>query len=453
MTERDPVGAAAAGRRRTWVARAVTTVPLLAMTAGWTLVLGDRADAPIAEMLTVAAAPALPDTTVPEAVTAPTTTAPGSLRTAPTADLARTASAADIPDAALAAYQRAATVINATDHGCRLSWELLAGIGRVESNHGRFAGSVLDEAGVAQPAILGVALDGSRGTTLIADTDQGLLDGDPVYDRAVGPMQFIPSTWTYVGVDADGDGVRDPQDIDDAALAAAVYLCVGEQDLSTDAGRRTAVHRYNHSQSYVDLVLRLARSYEEGGFTSVPTGDLPSLPATTQTRPTGPLQTPASTPQPTAEHVWQPAADQVTPDPPGGDPPDPDPATPAEPSDPNHPDPPPDGPVGPGEGVPDPGDPAPGDPAPGDPAPDGPAPDDPAGQDGTDAATDPTPITPESAVDLCLEIGYVDDPDTADEPYDLCLALLLAEPPGTDLPTPEQLFLRLEDEGIPLPPS
>ena len=50
-------------------------------------------------------------------------------------------------------------------------------------------------------------------------------------------MQFIPSTWAVVGVDADGDGERNPQDIDDAALAAAVYLCSGNEDLSTDAGR------------------------------------------------------------------------------------------------------------------------------------------------------------------------------------------------------------------------
>ena len=45
------------------------------------------------------------------------------------------------------------------------------------------------------------------------------------YDRAVGPMQFIPSTWSVIGVDGDNDGKRNPQDIDDAALATAVYLC------------------------------------------------------------------------------------------------------------------------------------------------------------------------------------------------------------------------------------
>ncbi len=70
-------------------------------------------------------------------------------------------------------------------------------------------------------------------------------------------MQFIPSTWAIVGVDADNDGQRNPQDIYDAALGSAVYLCSGSDDLATDAGQRSAVFRYNHSQRYVDLVLAI----------------------------------------------------------------------------------------------------------------------------------------------------------------------------------------------------
>ena len=85
-------------------------------------------------------------------------------------------------------------------------------------------------------------------------------------------MQFIPSTWSVVGVDADGDGVRNPQDIDDAALGTAVYLCSGADDLGTDAGQRAAVFRYNHSQSYVDLVLAIMDAYLQGDFTSIPNG-------------------------------------------------------------------------------------------------------------------------------------------------------------------------------------
>ena len=83
-------------------------------------------------------------------------------------------------------------------------------------------------------------------------------------------MQFIPSTWSVVGVDADGDAKRNPQDIDDAALASAVYLCSGSDDLSTIAGQRAAVYRYNHSSSYVDLVLLVMQAYAEGDYTAVP---------------------------------------------------------------------------------------------------------------------------------------------------------------------------------------
>ncbi len=107
---------------------------------------------------------------------------------------------------------------------------------------------------------------------MIRDTDAGLLDNDTAYDRAVGPMQFIPSTWSVVGVDADNDGQRNPQDIDDAALASAVYLCSGANDLSTVSGQRASVYRYNHSTSYVNLVLRIMHNYLAGDFMSVPDG-------------------------------------------------------------------------------------------------------------------------------------------------------------------------------------
>jgi hypothetical protein len=177
-----------------------------------------------------------------------------------------------IPTAALAAYQRAETVINAADTTCHLPWQLVAAIGRVESDHGSVHGSHLTGNGLAKPPIFGLALDGTHDTSTIADTDGGALDGDAKFDRAVGPMQFIPSTWSVVGVDADGDGQRNPQDIDDAALATAVYLCSGKDDLGTDGGRRSSVFRYNHSQQYVDLVLRLMEAYSQGDYTAVPAG-------------------------------------------------------------------------------------------------------------------------------------------------------------------------------------
>jgi membrane-bound lytic murein transglycosylase B len=181
-----------------------------------------------------------------------------------------TASASGIPAAALAAYQRAETVINAADKSCNLEWQLLAAIGRVESDHGRYGGNTLGDDGVATPGIFGIPLNGSNGTQRISDTDGGQYDSDSRWDRAVGPMQFIPSTWSVVGVDGDNDGMRNPQDIDDAALASAVYLCSGKDDLSTEKGQRAAVYRYNHSNKYVDLVLSFMEAYLEGDYTSVP---------------------------------------------------------------------------------------------------------------------------------------------------------------------------------------
>jgi len=178
-----------------------------------------------------------------------------------------------VPQAALRAYRTAEATMAIADPSCELSWALLAGIGRVESDHGRYAGAVLGRDGVSDPEILGLPLNGVGPVSAIADTDGGSLDGDKVWDRAVGPMQFIPSTWAMVGVDGDGDNKRNPHDLDDAALAAAAYLCVGDNDLSTTAGMQQAVYSYNHSAEYVTLVLGLAEAYQKGLV------DLPALAA------------------------------------------------------------------------------------------------------------------------------------------------------------------------------
>jgi membrane-bound lytic murein transglycosylase B len=204
----------------------------------------------------------------PASVSKPGVTAPGI--TGNTKTIVANASTMGIPAAALAAYQRAETVINTADKSCNIPWQLIAAIGRVESDHGRVNGNSLNSEGLATPGIFGIALDGSNNTARIADSDAGLYDSDAKFDRAVGPMQFIPSTWRVVGVDADSDGERNPQDIDDAALASAVYLCSGDDDLSTEAGQRASVFRYNHSQSYVDLVLSIMNAYLEGDFTTIP---------------------------------------------------------------------------------------------------------------------------------------------------------------------------------------
>jgi membrane-bound lytic murein transglycosylase B len=194
----------------------------------------------------------------PRALTAPPEGAPAS-------GLA----ASGIPVTALEAYQRAARREAQLDPSCALSWPLLAGIGRVESDHGRFAGAVLHSDGLSTPRIIGIPLNG-HGTAMIADTDGGRLDGDPVYDRAVGPMQFIPSTWAGWGVDANGDGVKDPFNIFDAAAAAADYLCAAGGNLSTTRGQVQAILSYNYSFDYVSLVMGVERIYASGVGITVP---------------------------------------------------------------------------------------------------------------------------------------------------------------------------------------
>jgi membrane-bound lytic murein transglycosylase B len=176
-----------------------------------------------------------------------------------------------IPEAALKAYSRAQQVMSQVDPGCQLPWTLVAAIGRVESNHGRHGGNVLNSSGVAVPGIYGPRLDGIN-TAKINDTDAGQFDNDSAFDRAVGPMQFIPGTWRAMGVDGDGDGVRNPQDIDDAAMSTAVYLCSGNTNLSNAADLNQAVLRYNHSQSYVDLVISIAKAYAAGSWIAVGNG-------------------------------------------------------------------------------------------------------------------------------------------------------------------------------------
>jgi membrane-bound lytic murein transglycosylase B len=167
----------------------------------------------------------------------------------------------DLTLVALDAYLRAAMDTSAEMPGCRIPWWLLAGIGRVESGHGTFSTSVLDAAGTTSPPIIGIPLNGGNSTAVITDTDGGALDGDPIHDRAVGPMQFIPSTWARYAADGNGDGVADPQNLYDAAHAAAVYLCTAGGDLSTSAGIDRAIFAYNHSQAYVAKVLGFADDY------------------------------------------------------------------------------------------------------------------------------------------------------------------------------------------------
>jgi membrane-bound lytic murein transglycosylase B len=167
----------------------------------------------------------------------------------------------DIPLTALQAYGYAELVLAQTTPGCQLSWTTLAGIGKVESNHGSSNGAALYPDGQALPAIVGPALDGKDGRGTITDSDDGLLDNDKQWDHAVGPMQFIPSTWRTQAIDADNDAIRNPNDIDDAALAAANLLCSNGRDLATPIGWRDAIAAYNMPQSYREKVYHAANDY------------------------------------------------------------------------------------------------------------------------------------------------------------------------------------------------
>lgn len=171
----------------------------------------------------------------------------------------QTSQSTGIPVRALQAYATAHLIIQIEQPDCGLSWNTLAGIGLIETAHGSHGGAVLGTDGRPEPPIRGAALDGN-GVAAIPDTDGGSWDGDAVWDRAVGPMQFIPDTWSRWGVDADGDGRADPNQIDDAALAAGRYLCASGEMRSVD-GWRGAVFSYNHLDTYVDAVAEAANRY------------------------------------------------------------------------------------------------------------------------------------------------------------------------------------------------
>ncbi|MGW3171208.1 lytic murein transglycosylase [Streptomyces sp. NPDC001153] len=175
---------------------------------------------------------------------------------------------AGIPATVLDAYKKAEAELRSAKPGCNLPWQLLAAIGKVES--GQADGGRVDANGTTIGRILGPALDGN-GFALIKDTDHGVYDGNTEYDQAVGPMQFIPSTWAWAGRDGNGDGKKDPNNVYDAALAAGHYLCRNGWDLSREDDLHSAILSYNGSQDYLNTVLSWLEYYRKGTH-SVPDG-------------------------------------------------------------------------------------------------------------------------------------------------------------------------------------
>lgn len=209
------------------------------------------------------------------------------------------ASEAGIPATVLDAYKKAEAELAASKPGCNLPWQLLAAIGNVESGQAR--GGRVNASGTTISPILGPQLDGN-GFALIKDTDNGAYDGNSAYDQAVGPMQFIPSTWAWAGRDGNDDGKKDPNNIYDAALAAGHYLCRNGWDLSTQSDLNRAILSYNNSQDYLNLVLSWLEYYRKGTH-EIPdgTGSVPSNRSddgTGGSTGSSPSTTPPKTPKP-----------------------------------------------------------------------------------------------------------------------------------------------------------
>ena len=169
-----------------------------------------------------------------------------------------------LPHTVYLAYLAAESRERRSRPGCHLDWPMLAGIGEIESSQAN-AGSVRPD-GTTYPPIYGPTLDGRGGYEAVRDTDHGRLDGNRHWDRAVGPMQFMPATWEDWGSDGNGDGRADPQNIYDAALTAAHYLCAQGRDLAVASQYADAVLNYNDDENYVVAVRAWAGYYREGAL-------------------------------------------------------------------------------------------------------------------------------------------------------------------------------------------
>lgn len=217
--------------------------------------------------------------TGPERITVPDDVPPAAGKPAPNIDIHREGRTAlqlsdwaapiskdtGIPMQAMMAYGNAEVIARETRPACGIRWTTLAGLGYVETVHGtydgkRYGASKLDRQGYVQPGIFGPQLNGD-GFAVVRDTDGGKMDGDEAFDRAMGPLQFIPESWERYGVDANGDGRTSPQNIDDAAASAVRLLCDYNRDLNTPDGWTRAVRSYNQSDEYVINVRDAAANY------------------------------------------------------------------------------------------------------------------------------------------------------------------------------------------------
>ncbi|MFF8831244.1 lytic transglycosylase domain-containing protein [Streptomyces sp. NPDC015131] len=218
---------------------------------------------------------------VPRPFTAPSLPATPPPGPSPTGDPGGT----PLPANVHRAYLNAEAAVARSQPACRLRWQVLAGIGQVES--GQAHGGALAPDGTTLEPIVGPVLDGSHGFAAVPDTDRGRLDGDSRWDRAVGPLQFLPATWATWGTDGNGDGTASPHNMYDAALTAGRYLCAGDRDLSDPRQLRAAILSYNRSDAYADTVLQWIDRYS-GVPAPAPTGGPPSPPTPSTPPPPSP---------------------------------------------------------------------------------------------------------------------------------------------------------------------
>jgi membrane-bound lytic murein transglycosylase B len=168
----------------------------------------------------------------------------------------------DFAFVALDAYWRAATKMTKEVPSCRMRWEVLAGISRAEGHHGTWGGADLTATGTETKPIIGVRLDGGKSLAYVGDTDGGWLDGDPHFDHAVGPMQFLPGSWRHYAKDGNDDHKVDPQNMYDATLAAARLLCDRAAGFDTTGGLVSGLLHYNASLEYVRIVSGYIHAYD-----------------------------------------------------------------------------------------------------------------------------------------------------------------------------------------------
>jgi cell wall-associated NlpC family hydrolase len=173
-----------------------------------------------------------------------------------------------LPGAAFSAYRRASSMLQETDGRCEVPAALLAGIGRIMSNHGRAEGSQLQTGGLTSDRLVGLA--GSP----TADVDGGQIDLSPVTDSRVGPLQVLPAQWLeFLPVGAIESS---PDWIFSSAIVTGRVLCSAGKELKSNEGIHRALNAFTKNASLTEAILGSARQIAR--TTDIGLGKVPSDP-------------------------------------------------------------------------------------------------------------------------------------------------------------------------------